>query len=136
MIVMGTIIGAGVFQTPSEIAGRMGSLGGILALWILGGLIAMCGALVFAELGSLFTRAGGQYVFLREAFGRFVAFQFGWLLLAAINSGAIAYVANVFVDHLQAVLVYAGMPPDWSSQERRAIALVGNVGLALVNMRG
>jgi len=136
MIVMGTIIGAGVFQTPAAIAGHMGSLGGILGLWIAGGVIAMCGALVFAELGSLFPRAGGQYVFLREGFGRFIGFQFGWLLLAAINSGAIAYVANVFVDHLQALLAYAGRDPQWSENGRRLVALSGIFGLALINMRG
>jgi APA family basic amino acid/polyamine antiporter len=136
MIVMGTIIGAGVFQTPSPIAAQMGSLWGILGLWIAGGVIAMCGALVFAELGSLLPRAGGQYIFLREGFGRFVAFLFGWLLLAAINSAAIAYVANVFVDHLQALLAYGGRDPAWSQLGRRVVAALGIVGLALVNIRG
>ncbi|MEO6709926.1 MAG: amino acid permease [Planctomycetota bacterium] len=136
MIVMGTIIGAGVFNTPTKIAFHMGSLGGVLAIWIAGGVIAMCGALVFAELGSLFPRAGGQYVFLREGFGRFVAFLFGWLLLAAINSGAIAYVANVFVDHLQELLAFAGHDPAWSQGERSSIAVAGIVVLALINIRG
>ncbi len=136
MIVMGTIIGAGVFQTPSGIAERMGSLGGVLAIWVLGDIIAMCGALVFAELGSLFQRSGGQYVFLREAFGPFVAFLFGWLLLAAINSGAIAYVAGVFIDHLQRLLAYAGNDPQWSLAQKRAYSCAGIVVLALINMRG
>ena len=136
MIVMGTIIGAGVFNTPSAIAAQMGSAAGVLGMWVLGGAIAMTGALVFAELGSIFTRAGGQYVFLREGFGRFTAFLFGWLLLTAINSGAIAYVANVFVDHLQALCAYAGRDPAWSSGERRGLALFGIVVLAALNMRG
>ncbi len=136
MIVMGTIIGAGVFNTPSAIAAQMGSLWGVLGMWILGGGIAMCGAFVFAELGSLFPRAGGQYVFLREGFGRFAAFLFGWLLLTAINSGAIAYVAIVFIDHLQRLLAFAGSPVAWSDLEVRALATGGIVVLALINMRG
>ena len=136
MIVMGTIIGAGVFNTPKAIAAQMGSLWGVLGIWILGGGFAMCGALVFAELGARFPRAGGQYVFLREGLGRFVAFQFGWLLLSAINSGAIAYVANVFVHHLQALLVFAGRDPGWTQSQQRYVALTGIVVLALINMRG
>jgi APA family basic amino acid/polyamine antiporter len=91
---------------------------------------------VFAELGSRYPRAGGQYVFLREGFGRFVAFLFGWLLLAAINSGAIAYVANVFVDHLQALLAHAGRDPAWTGGERRLVALAGILVLAAINVRG
>ncbi len=136
MIVMGTIIGAGVFKTPSSIAAQMGSLWGVLGIWILGGAIAMCGALVFAELGSLFPRAGGQYVFLREGFGRFIAFLFGWLLLTAINSGAIAFVTLVFVDHLESLLAFAGHPVSWSDIQVRLLATLGLVLLALINMRG
>jgi basic amino acid/polyamine antiporter, APA family len=136
MIVMGCIIGAGVFQTPQTIALRMGSLEGMLAMWVLGGVIAMSGALVFAELGSALPLAGGQYVFLREGFGRFVAFLFGWLLLAAINSGAIAYVANVFVDHLQALVRYAGLETVWGDGTRRGIALGVILFLTLLNIRG
>lgn len=136
MIVMGTIIGAGVFNAPHSIAQAMGSPGAVLMLWVVGGAIALSGALVFAELGTLFPRAGGQYVFLREAFGRPAAFFFGWLLLAAINSGAIAYVANVFVDHLQALLRFGGAQVDWSAAQRRGIALAGIVALAAINVRG
>jgi APA family basic amino acid/polyamine antiporter len=136
MIVMGTIIGAGVFNTPKAIAEQMGSLWGVLGIWVLGGFFAMCGALVFSELGALFPRAGGQYVFLREGLGRFIAFLFGWLLLSAINSGAIAYVANVFVDHLEKLLAFAGHDPGWSASQVRFVALIGIVVLALINMRG
>ncbi|HUR28365.1 MAG TPA: amino acid permease [Planctomycetota bacterium] len=136
MIVMGTIIGAGVFNTPKAIAAQMGSLWGVVGIWVLGGFFAMCGALVFSELGSLFPRAGGQYVFLREGLGRFVAFLFGWLLLSAINSGAIAYVANVFVDHLEKLLAFTGHDPAWTPLQTRFVAMAGIVVLALINMRG
>jgi len=133
MIVMGTIIGAGVFNTPRSIATQMGSVWGVLGIWLFGGVFALCGALVFAELGARFPRAGGQYLFLREGLGRFVAFMFGWLLLSAINSGAIAYVVNVFVHHLELALAGSEV---WSETRRRSIAVTAIVVLALINMRG
>ena len=104
MIVMGCIIGAGCFRTPSAIAQQVGSLGGILAVWGIGGIVALTGALVFAELAAMFPRTGGQYVFVREPFGRFPAFLFGWVLLAAIVSNAVAFVAGVFAEHLELLL--------------------------------
>ncbi len=136
MMVMGCIIGAGIFRTPMHVAEGMGSAGGILGLWLLGGVLAMCGAFVFAELAGMLPQAGGQYVFLREAYGRFVAFLFGWLLLAAINSGAIAFIATVFADHLDALL--AGLDPGLalSGTARRAVAIAVVVGLTVVNALG
>jgi APA family basic amino acid/polyamine antiporter len=107
MIVMGCIIGAGCFRTPSAIAQQVGSLGGILGVWSVGGVIALTGAIVFAELAAMFPRTGGQYVFVKEPFGRFPAFLFGWVLLAAIVSNAIAYVAGVFAEHMELLLTRA-----------------------------
>lgn len=106
MIVMGCIIGAGCFANPAAIAAQVGSSGWIFAIWGLGGVIALTGALVFAELSAMFPRTGGQYVFVREPFGRFLAFLFGWVLLAAIVSNAIAWVGRIFARHL--ALLFAG----------------------------
>ena len=136
MIVMGSIIGAGVFQAPSRIALEVPSLAGIVFLWVLGGVIALCGALVFAELGGMLPRAGGEYVFLREGFGRFVAFLFGWILITAIVSPAIAYVAGVFVDHLQALLRLALPALSFEAGLRPWIATLLILGLTGLNMRG
>ena len=108
MIVMGCIIGAGAFRAPMVIAGFTGSIGGILGVWGLGGVIALTGAFVFAELGTMFPRTGGEYVFVKEPFGRFPAFMFGWLMLAAIVSNAVAFVATVFADHLQVIVTHFG----------------------------
>lgn len=108
MIVMGCIIGAGVFRAPAQIAQFTGSLGGILCVWGIGGVIALTGAFVFAELGVMFPRTGGEYVFVKEPFGRFPAFMFGWLLLAAIVSNAVAFVATVFADHLEVIVKHFG----------------------------
>lgn len=104
MIAMGCIIGAGIFVIPSGIAAGVKSSGWIFAVWGLGGVIALTGALVFAELAAMFPRNGGQYVFVREPFGRFPAFMFGWLLLAAIVSNAIAWVGRTFASHFALVV--------------------------------
>jgi APA family basic amino acid/polyamine antiporter len=108
MIVMGCIIGAGVFRTPAAIARLTPSIGGILGVWALGGVIALTGAFVFGELAAMFPRSGGEYVFVKEPFGRFPAFMFGWLLLAAIVSNATAFVAVVFADHLDLLVRHFG----------------------------
>ncbi|MCK6444778.1 MAG: amino acid permease [Planctomycetes bacterium] len=136
LIGMGTIIGAGIFRAPSEIAARIPSFEGILVLWALGGVIAVCGALVFAELGGMFPHTGGQYVFIREGFGRFAAFSFGWILLAAIVSGATAWVAGVFVDHAEKLVhLYAGGEP-WSTASRKLAAAGVIAAMTLLNVRG
>jgi len=136
MLVMGSIIGAGVFQAPQRIAVGMGSLEGILAVWMLGGLVALTGALVFSELGAMMPRSGGEYVFVRAGAGRFTAFVFGWMLLTAINSSAIAYVAGVFVDHLSTLLAYFDVPAPHSAAARKTIAIALIAMLVLVNVRG
>ncbi len=136
MIVMGSIIGSGVFFTPSRIAAQAGSLQGILILWGLGGVFAITGALVFAELGAMLPRAGGQYVFIREGFGRFVAFLFGWILLTAIISPAVAFVAGVFTDHLERVAQYAAGEVAFAARTRQGISIGLIVALGLLNARG
>lgn len=136
MIVMGSIVGAGIFFTPASVAQVTGSLGSILLVWALGGVFAVTGAIVFAELGAMLPRAGGQYVFLREAFGRFPAFLFGWVLLTVIISPALAFVAGVFTSHVEALLVawtgFAGFTPG----QARAVSVVLIGGLTLLNVRG
>jgi APA family basic amino acid/polyamine antiporter len=131
MLVMGCIIGAGIFRTPSVVVAGAGGGPAALGAWVLGGILALCGALVFAELACLLPRTGGQYVFLREAFGRFPAFCFGWLLLAGINSPAIAFVARVFVDHARTL---SGVSLDVRGERLACIALIA--GLTLLNVRG
>ena len=135
MIVMGSIIGSGIFFSPATVAAQVGSLGGILLLWALGGVFALTGAIVFAELGSMLPRAGGQYVFLRESFGRFVAFLFGWVLLTVIISPALAFVAGVFTQHLEQVLA-APWPGGFGARGRAACSVAVIGGLTLLNVRG
>ncbi|MGE5419192.1 MAG: APC family permease, partial [Chloroflexota bacterium] len=100
MVAIGSCIGSGIFVTPSQIAGLIPSPVLILAVWALGGLITLTGALTFAELGSLFPQAGGIYVFLKEAYGGWLGFLYGWAYLIIITSGSIAVLALAFSYYL------------------------------------
>ena len=99
MAVIGGIIGAGIFRTPATVAERVGSPALVLTTWITGGIIALIGALCFGELGQRRPKAGGGYVYLREAWGPLPAFLYGWALLLVIATGAIAAVAVTFADY-------------------------------------
>jgi basic amino acid/polyamine antiporter, APA family len=99
MVVVGGIVGAGIFINPYIVAGRLSSGGLVLAAWIAGGVVALAGAFAFAELAALFPRAGGQYVYLREAYHPIVAFLFGWASLLMIQGGGLAAVAITFAQY-------------------------------------
>jgi basic amino acid/polyamine antiporter, APA family len=107
MAVVGGIIGGGIFRTPAAVAERIGSPALILTVWVAGGAVALIGALCFGELGQRRPRAGGGYVYLREAWGPLPAFLYGWALLLVIASGAIAAIAVTFADY---ALALTGLP--------------------------
>ncbi len=100
MIAIGSCIGSGIFVTPSEIVKAVPHHGYILLVWAIGGLIALTGALTFAELGGLFPKAGGVYVFLKEAYGDMVGFLYGWVILLVINTGALAALSMAFAEYM------------------------------------
>jgi APA family basic amino acid/polyamine antiporter len=95
-IVIGGVIGSGIFLVPATIAAGIASPVLIFAVWITGGVLSFFGALAFAELGSMMPEAGGVYVYLREAYGPLLAFLFGWTLFLVIDSGAVATLAVAF----------------------------------------
>lgn len=95
-IVVGTIIGSGIFLVPHNVARQVGSVEVLFAVWILGGALAFAGALSLAELGASIPEAGGVYVFLRQAYGGLFAFLYGWAELLVITSGGIAALAVAF----------------------------------------
>jgi APA family basic amino acid/polyamine antiporter len=129
MVVMGGIIGGGIFLNPSIVAQRVGTPAGVLTTWILGGAIGMAGALCFAELGARRPRAGGGYIYLREAFGPLPAFLYGWTFLLVINAGGIAAIAVTFSRYLGALLsLPSGLVP--------ALAVLAILGLTAVNYVG
>jgi APA family basic amino acid/polyamine antiporter len=109
LLVMGGIVGVGIFYTPHAVAKAVPETWAFLTMWAIGGAIALNGALTFAELGGTFPKAGGWYVFLREVFGPFVAYLFAWVVLGVISTGAIAVMVRVFVDNLPPMSAGAGL---------------------------
>src|SRR6185503_15742039 len=99
MIVMGGIIGAGIFTNPYVVALKVHTSLLILGAWAVGGLIALAGAFIYAELSSQSSESGGQYVYLRDALHPLVGFVYGWSLLFVIQTGGMAAVALIFANH-------------------------------------
>jgi amino acid transporter len=98
-IIVGIVIGAGIFKAPSIVAGSVSSGEVFIALWIAGGAISLVGALCYAELGSAYPNAGGEYYFLTRAFGSKAGFIFAWARMSVVQTGAIAAIAFVFGDY-------------------------------------
>jgi len=121
---VGLTIGSGIFRVPATVAAESGSVGAVALVWVLGGLITLCGALTIAELAAAFPRAGGIYVYLREAYGPLAAFLFGWSWFF-IRSAASAGTALVFVAYLGTFV-----PLDDTGQRVAAVALIVLVGAA------
>src|SRR2546422_9986000 len=103
-VLVGSTIGGGSFRTPAIIAARVPSRWPMLGVWVLGGLLALCGALTYAELGALFPRSGGVFVYIREGFGRLPAFLFGWTELTLIRASALGAIATPFAEYLLRLL--------------------------------
>lgn len=98
-IMVGIIIGSGIFRTPASIASEMGNPALILAMWLIGGILSLFGAFTYAELGTMFPRSGGIYVFMYEGLGEVVAFIFGWTYVFLGKPLAAASIATVFSEH-------------------------------------
>src|SRR4029077_21241729 len=100
MIVIGSVIGSGIFIVSAESSRLSGAPGWLLLAWALAGLLTITGALCCSELATMMPRAGGGYVFLREAYGRSIGFLYGWTLFLVIQTGTIAAVAIAFAKFL------------------------------------
>src|ERR1700758_2244571 len=120
LLLAGGIIGSSIFLTAKDIAGPLPHPALFFLVWVLGAVISMCAAFAFAELGSMFPDSGGQYVYLREAFGDLVAFLYGWMLFAVANGGTIAALSV-------ASAAYVGEVFPVVSQERVVFAIAGVV---------
>jgi APA family basic amino acid/polyamine antiporter len=131
LLVVGGIVGVGIFYNPSKIAALVPHPVAFLALWAVGALIALHGALVFAELGAAFPRAGGWYVFLREAFGPFPAFLFAFVVLGVISTGASAVMMEICIQNLAGLAPGVGAPDTPSGKLAGALVLTAVTALAL-----
>src|SRR5271168_398632 len=96
MVVVGSMIGSGIFLVSAEMARLIGSPGWLLVAWLITGVLTVAGALAYGELAAMMPRAGGQYVYLREAFSPLCGFLYGWTLFLVIQTGTIAAVAVAF----------------------------------------
>ena len=142
MLVTGSMIGSGIFIVSGNIARQVGSAGWLLVVWLLTGFITMAGAISYGELASMFPKVGGQYVYLREAFGRLTAFLYGWTLFLVIQTGVIAAVAVAFAKFtgvllpffsVKNVLFHAGSF-EFSSVQLLAIVLI--IAITALNAQG
>ncbi len=127
LMVMGGIIGVGLFFNPHQIAERVPQAGPFLALWVFGGLVAIAAGFTFAELGGSFPRAGGWFVYLRAAFGRPVAFVFAWVVLLVQSTGAIASIAKFCAERLHILFPATIGGKDSRSETLAAALLVASV---------
>jgi APA family basic amino acid/polyamine antiporter len=131
LMVVGGIIGSGIFFTPAEVARALPTAPWIFGVWALGGFLAFAGALTYAELGAMLPDAGGPYVYIRRAFGPLPAFLYGWMALMSIASGAIAAVAMGFAGYLGRFvdLASAGGPLGVAGATIALLTLTNYVGL-------
>jgi basic amino acid/polyamine antiporter, APA family len=147
MIVMGSMIGSGIFLTSAASMRLLPAPGWLLAAWALAGVLTITGALCCAELSAMLPRAGGQYVFLREAYGQFWGFLFGWALFLVIQTGTIAAVAVAFANFLGVLMPGISadeyiIPPiiagryAFSLSYQQAIAVLVILVLTFANTRG
>lgn len=139
LLVVGTVIGSGIFLTTGGMAALIPSAPLLLTAWALGGVLAITGGLTYAEMGSMFPRSGGIYVFLREAFGGMAAFLYGWMSLLVIISGALAAVAVGFAEYLSFFIpvlstsnVVLTLPAPWGPFAISAGQLVAAASLGVL----
>lgn len=129
MVAVAMVVGAGIFRSPSEIAANAGSAPWLFGAWLAGGAISLAGALCYAELAAAFPSAGGDYHFLKTAFGRNVAFLFAWARFAVINTGSIALLGFVLGDYANHVWPLGPFGPS-------LYALAAIFAMTLFNLKG
>ncbi|HEX4573855.1 MAG TPA: amino acid permease [Gemmatimonadales bacterium] len=122
-VLIGSTIGSGIFRTPAIIAARVPSPWPMLGVWVLGGLLALCGALTYAELAAMFPRSGGVFVYIREGFGRLPAFLFGWTELVLIRASALGAIATPFAEYLLRSLGFDVRLPPYAAAVHYVAAL-------------
>jgi len=129
-IIVGLIVGAGIFGTPSIVAGAVGSPGLLAAVWIAGGVFSVIGALCYAELATAFPSAGGEYHFLGRAYGRPLAFLYGWARMTVVVAGSIAVFAYLFGDYMSRVVhLGADSSAIWAGLVVVVLTAVNYVGI-------
>lgn len=132
-ILVGSTIGSGIFRVPATVAAQLHEPGPVLLAWVLGGLIALFGALTFAELGAMLPRSGGVFAYILEAFGPLPAFLFGWTELAVVRASALGAIATLFAEYLGSPYFMNLSPAQVHYFAAGAIVLVGTFNYIGVN---
>jgi len=130
-LIVGIVIGAGIFRTPSLVAGVVGSESLVLLVWSLGGIVSLIGALCYAELATTYPHAGGDYHYLTRAFGYRLSFLFAWARISVIQTGSIALLAFVFGDYSSQILSLG----SYSSSIYAALVIIALTGLNIIGVR-
>jgi len=126
-IVVGSVIGSSIFMKPATMAGQLGSPLLLISVWIIAGVISLFGAMVFAELGSMFPETGGQYIYLQKMYGDFIAFLYGWSTIAVINTAAIAAIAFVCAEYINFFFYLPHFSADIEQSVKLHIPMVGDI---------
>jgi len=134
-VVVGSMIGSGIFRSPAAIARRLPTPGALMSVWVVGGLLALCGALTLAEITTALPRTGGIYVIVREGWGRLPAFLFGWAEVVIIRAAALGAVATTFAEYALRMMGYDPRVAPYNTTVHY-VAAVAIVVLAALNIRG
>lgn len=130
-LIVGIIVGVGIYQTAPDVARGAGSLWGALAVWLCGGLLSLCGALVYAELAVAYPRDGGDYIYLSRAYGRWAGFLYAWSKLSVVRPGEIAALAFVFGIYAQSVYApFRGCEPYYAAAAVAALTAINALGVS------
>ena len=124
-LIIGSIIGAGLFMKPASMAAQLGSPLALTGVWILAGLFTLCGALVFAELGAMMPKTGGLFVHFQTLFGEKTAFLYGWSAFSVINTAAVAAIAVVCASYLGKIIPLPVLPSPWINEYSIHLPLLG-----------
>src|SRR5574341_285829 len=139
-IVVGSVIGTGIFLVPSDIAREVDSVGLVFAVWIVGGLLSLAGALSYAELGAAMPEAGGEYVFLRRAYGPLWGFLYGWEQFVIGKTGSVASIATAFAVFFGYFFGTLSQPAvevgGWTLNGAQLVSLAAIIGLTVINYLG
>lgn len=114
-IVIGSMIGSGIFKKTAVMSSDLGAPGILLIVWLIAGLVSLIGALTNAEIAGILPRAGGQYVYFREMYGNFTAYLYGWSIFSVIQTGSIAAIAYIFSSYLEYFFPAPHLSPEWEA---------------------
>jgi APA family basic amino acid/polyamine antiporter len=126
-IVVGAVVGSGIFRKPALMASQLGSPELLLAIWVGAGIITLFGALTNAEVAGMITKTGGQYIFFQRMYGDFIAYLYGWAIFAVIQTGSIASITYVFAEYTEYFFVLPRFSPEIEKSVEIYIPFIGSI---------